>query len=99
MPANLENSTVATGLKKSVFIPIPKKGNAKECSNYRIIALISQFKARQKKSLVETKYLLCIFILKRHLWLSIKQECFLAGNYNLEIHVKCQKKKKVERNK
>ena len=27
--------------KKSVFIPIPKKGNAKECSNYPIIALIS----------------------------------------------------------
>ena len=27
--------------KRSVFIPIPKKGNAKECSNYRIIALIS----------------------------------------------------------
>ena len=27
--------------KKSVFIPIPKKGNAKECSNYRTIALIS----------------------------------------------------------
>ena len=25
----------------SVFIPIPKKGNAKECSNYRTIALIS----------------------------------------------------------
>ena len=32
MPANLENSAVATGLKRSVFIPIPKKGNAKECS-------------------------------------------------------------------
>ena len=28
--------------KRSVFIPIPKKGNAKECSNYRTIALISQ---------------------------------------------------------
>ena len=28
--------------KKSVFIPIPKKGNAKECSNYRTVALISQ---------------------------------------------------------
>ena len=27
--------------KTSVFIPIPKKGNAKECSNYRTIALIS----------------------------------------------------------
>ena len=27
--------------KRSVFIPIPKKGNAKECSNYRMIALIS----------------------------------------------------------
>ena len=28
--------------KRSVFIPIPKKGNAKECSNYRTIPLISQ---------------------------------------------------------
>ena len=28
--------------KRSVFIPIPKKGNAKKCSNYRTIALISQ---------------------------------------------------------
>ena len=27
--------------KRSVFIPIPKKGNAKECSNYLTIALIS----------------------------------------------------------
>ena len=26
--------------KRSVFIPIPKKGNAKECSNYRTIALV-----------------------------------------------------------
>ena len=41
MPANLENSAVATGLKRSVFIPIPKKGNAKECSNYHTIAFIS----------------------------------------------------------
>ena len=41
MPANLENSAVATGLKRSVFILIPKKGNAKESSNYRTIALIS----------------------------------------------------------
>ena len=41
MPANLENSAGATGLKKVSFIPIPKKGNAKECSNYCTIALIS----------------------------------------------------------
>ena len=41
MPANWENSAVATGLEKVIFIPIPKKGNAKECSNYRTIALIS----------------------------------------------------------
>ena len=27
--------------KRSVWIPVPKKGNAKECSNYRTIALIS----------------------------------------------------------
>ena len=41
MPANLKNSAVATGLEKLVFIPIPKKGNAKECSNYHTVALIS----------------------------------------------------------
>ena len=41
MPANLENSTVAMGLENSVFIPIPKKGNAKECSDYCTVALIS----------------------------------------------------------
>ena len=41
MPANLENSAVATGLEKVIFIPIPKKVNAKECSNYLKIALIS----------------------------------------------------------
>ena len=29
--------------KRSVFIPIPKKGNVKECSNYCTIALISHF--------------------------------------------------------
>ena len=41
MPENLENSAVATGLEKVSFIPIPKKGNAKECLNYHTIALIS----------------------------------------------------------
>ena len=41
MPTNLENSAVATGLEKVTFHSNPKKGNAKECSNYRTIALIS----------------------------------------------------------
>ena len=39
MPANLENSAVATGLERSVFIPIPKKSNAKEYLNYHTIVL------------------------------------------------------------
>ena len=42
MPANFENSAVATGLEKVSFHSNPKKGNAKECSNYLTIALISQ---------------------------------------------------------
>ena len=43
MPATLENSAVQwpQDWKRSVFIPIPEKGNAKECSNYHTIALIS----------------------------------------------------------
>ena len=35
------NSAVATDWKRSVFIPVPNKGNAKECSNYHTIARIS----------------------------------------------------------
>ena len=42
MPANLENSAVATGLEKVSFHSNPREGNAKECSNYSTIALISQ---------------------------------------------------------
>ena len=41
MPVNMENSTVATGLEKVSFHSNPKESNAKECSNYRTIALIS----------------------------------------------------------
>ena len=41
MPANLENSAVAMGLEKVSFHSNPKKGTAKECSNYHSIALIS----------------------------------------------------------
>ena len=41
MPANFENSTVTTGLEKISFHSNPKECNAKECSNYYTIALIS----------------------------------------------------------
>ena len=41
MPANLENSIWSQDWKRSVFIPIPKKGNVKEWSNYHTIELIS----------------------------------------------------------
>ena len=41
MSANVENLAVATELEKVVFIPKPKKGNAKECSNYGTMTLIS----------------------------------------------------------
>ena len=41
MPANLENSAVATGLETVSFHSDPKKGNAKECSNCHTVALIS----------------------------------------------------------
>ena len=43
MLANLENTAMTTGLerKRSVFIPVPRKGNAKECSDYHTVELIS----------------------------------------------------------
>ena len=41
MPANLENSAVATGLENVSFHSNPKEGQAKECSNFCTIALIS----------------------------------------------------------
>ena len=41
MPANLKTQQWPQDWQRSVLIPIPKKGNAKECSNYRTIELIS----------------------------------------------------------
>ena len=41
MPAHLENSAVATGLKQVSFHSNPKERQCKECSNYRTVALIS----------------------------------------------------------
>ena len=41
LPANVKTQQWPQDWKRSVFIPIPKKGNAKECSNYHTIAFIS----------------------------------------------------------
>ena len=41
MPANLENSAVATGLEKVSFHSSPTESNTKECSNYHTTALLS----------------------------------------------------------
>ena len=41
MPANLENSAVATGLEKVSFLSNPKERKSPKCSNYHTIALIS----------------------------------------------------------
>ena len=42
--------------KRSVFIPIPKKGNAKDCSNYRTIALISHASSTFSKSVFNSTW-------------------------------------------
>ena len=41
MPADVGAQQRPQGWKRPAFIPVPKKGRAKECSNYRTIALIS----------------------------------------------------------
>ena len=55
MPANLENSAMTTGLERSVFISISKKVNAKKCTNYYTIALISQGRKVMLKILQASK--------------------------------------------
>ena len=51
MPANLGNSAVAPELEKVSFHLNPKKGNGKECSNYRTVALISHARKAELKIL------------------------------------------------
>ena len=55
MPANLENSAVATGLEKSVFIPIPKTDNAKECSYYYTIPFISKHASKVMLKILQAR--------------------------------------------
>ena len=51
MRANLENSAVGTGWENVSFLSNTRKGNAKECSNYLTIGLISHAKKRMLKIL------------------------------------------------
>ena len=51
MPENLETQQWPEDWKRSVFIPISKKGNAKECLNYGKIALVSHTSEVMLKSL------------------------------------------------
>ena len=59
MPANLENSAVATGLEEFFFITVPKKDNAKERSNYHTIALISHA-SRVMLKILQARLQLCV---------------------------------------
>ena len=44
------------GLERSVFVPIPKKGSAKECSNYHAIVLISHASKVMEKAMATHSY-------------------------------------------
>ena len=56
MPANLENSAVATGLENISFHSNPKERHAKECSNSHTIALISHASKVMLKILQDRLY-------------------------------------------
>ena len=72
MSANLENPVVATDWKRSVFILTPKKGHAKECSNYWAVVLISHASKAMLK------------ILQARLQQSLKSIHFQMNNLGLE---------------
>ena len=62
MPASFKNSAVATGLEKSVFIPIPKKDNTKECLNYCTITLISHASKIMLKIIVSSHVIVILLV-------------------------------------
>ena len=65
MPASLEISAVATGLENVSFHSIPKKGNAKECSNYCTIGLISHASKVMLKILQAMNFQMFKLVLKK----------------------------------
>ena len=74
--------------KRSVFISIPKKGNAKECSNYRTIVLISMLKYSKMHSLSYEKLIIHNFI-SLHFLIKILLKSFYSldpGGINTFFH-------------
>ena len=67
MSANLENSAVARGLERSALVPIPKKDNAKQCSNYHTTALISYTSSKFSKSYFNSTWTVNYQMFKLHL--------------------------------
>ena len=68
MPSNLKTQQWPQDWERSVFIPIPKKGNAKECSNYHTIAVISH----------ATKVMLKILQARLQQYMKVKSESEVA---------------------
>ena len=75
--------------KRSVFIPIPKKGNAKECSNYSTIALISYTRKRSTSRLNTVTFLIQLNMQSTSLetlgWRKHKLESRLLGEISITL--------------
>ena len=75
--------------KRSVFIPVPKKGNAKECSNYSTIALISYTRKRSTSRLNTVTFLIQLNMQSTSLetlgWRKHKLESRLLGEISITL--------------
>ena len=104
MPANLATQQWPQEWKKSVLIPIPKKGNAKECSNYRTIALVSHaskviltvFQARLQQYILKLDYIqslpylyLRIMLANIHMLSNVSASLSSHGLYPLHLQYYC----------
>ena len=96
MPTNLENSAVATGLERSVFIPIPKKGNAKnvqaglEKAEEPEIKLPTSLgsQKKQESSRTTSTYALLNTLKPLTVWITTNYEKFLK-RWELPEHLTC----------
>ena len=70
----MESSAVATGLENIVFILVPKKGNAKECSNYPVIVFISHGRKVHTIALISLARKVMLKVLQGSLQQYVNQE-------------------------